>query len=115
MKRAALVAAVAAGLVALACGGAAPTAVDQPTPVAVTEDDVTVTASTGGKIPISGKIAFAGIAPPTRVLVTPGGITHMFDVPVLTSYTGDVAGDVTFTESWTARRTVTPLPRPVRG
>src|SRR5512139_2180167 len=47
MKRTVLLVAVAAGLVALACGGTAPTAVDQPATVAVTQDGGMVTASAG--------------------------------------------------------------------
>jgi hypothetical protein len=47
MKRTVLLVAVAAGLVAFACGGAAPTAVDPPAAVAITQDDGTVTATAG--------------------------------------------------------------------
>lgn len=99
MKRTALLAAVAAGLVALACGGAAPTAVDQPAPVAVTQDDGTVTASAGGKIPISGSFDYAGGGSPSREFTSPGGIIHFFEAPVYTSWTGDLTGDIAFIES----------------
>jgi len=102
MKRVALLAAVAAGLVALACGGAAPTAVDQPAPVAVTQDGGTVAASAGGKILISGFLDFAGAGAPRREFTSPGGIAHFFEIPVYTTFTGDVAGDITFIESGNA-------------
>ena len=75
MKSALSLAAVAAGLVALACGGAGPTAVVQPAPVAVNEDGGTVTASSGGKIPIVGQIVGdCNDLLPSREFVTPGGI-----------------------------------------
>ena len=86
---------------ALVCGGAAPTAVDQPAPVAVTQDGGTVTASAGGKIPISGTLGFVGVGVPMRDFVTPGGIEHFFGWPVQTVFTGSVEGPVTFTENGT--------------
>ena len=102
MRRIVWPAAVAVGLVALACGGSPPTTVDVPGPaVAVTEDGGTVTASAGRKILISGDFAIVGAGEPSRVLVTPGGITHVFSIPADTEFTGAVEGLVTFTESWT--------------
>jgi hypothetical protein len=117
MKKAVLLAAVAAGLVALACGGAAPTAVDQPSPVAVTGDDGTVTASAGGKIPISGTWDYVSQEAPVRDFATPGGIEHFFEVPVHTVFTGSIDGLVTATESGNAVKdfTVVVYRGPVEG
>jgi hypothetical protein len=104
MKRVLSLAAVAAGLVALACGGAGPTAVVQPAPVAVNEEGGTVTASSGGKIPIVGQIVGdCNDLPPSREFVTPGGIDHFFEWPICTTLAGDVASvagqHMWFTES----------------
>lgn len=96
MKAMTVLAAVSA-LVAIACGGAAPTAVDLPAPVAATVDDSGgVTASSGKPIPISGELAFAGQGALT-IRGTPGGILHL-EAPVTTRFSGDVVGDVVFTE-----------------
>lgn len=52
-----------------------------------------VTAST-----VSGTIGIAGGGPPGDVLLTPSGVLHLFDMPVLNHFTGDVEGFVTFYE-----------------
>jgi hypothetical protein len=104
MKRTALLVAVAAGLVALACGGAAPTAVDQPSPVAVTQDGGTVTASAGIKTAaISGTLDFdvndpRNLLPPGRQMTNPDGKYHYWDGDVYDIFAGDVAGPVVFHE-----------------
>jgi hypothetical protein len=104
MKRTALIAAVAAGLVALACGGSTPTAVDQPAPVAITQEGGTVTASAGVvKAAISGTLDMlwdhpGNQLPPGRVLINPDGKFHYWDGDVYDIFAGDVAGPVVFHE-----------------
>jgi len=69
-------------------------------PLAV--DDAPRAAAQGAgveKAAISGTIQFLGIAaPPARTLVTPSGRCHIWGLPVVTTFTGDVAGVVTFYE-----------------
>jgi len=67
-------------------------------PVAV-DDGPRVAAQGAGveKSAISGTIQFAGIAaPPARSFATPSGVCHVWGIPVVTTFTGDVAGVVTF-------------------
>jgi hypothetical protein len=100
MRRIVLLAAVAAALLAIACGGASPTAVGRPAPAAVTQDSGgTVTASTGGKITISGVLDYVDEGVPSRDFVTPSGVDHFFEDPVTTIFSGSIEGYVTFTES----------------
>jgi hypothetical protein len=48
--------------------------------------------------PISGTIANVSIGNPGRLVVTPSGRCHFFDVPVGNFFDGDVVGAVTFHE-----------------
>jgi hypothetical protein len=51
------------------------------------------------KTPISGMVAAAGSTPPGRVVITPSGRCHFWDLPVFTMFTGDVeGGPVTYNE-----------------
>ena len=47
---------------------------------------------------VSGSIGIAGGGPPGDVLVTPSGVCHLFDMPVVNQFTGDVEGLATFHE-----------------
>jgi hypothetical protein len=47
---------------------------------------------------ISGVIQFVSGGPPGMVRVSPGGICHFADNPVVTQYQGDITGTVTFEE-----------------
>jgi len=68
-------------------------------PLAVQADRGVVTRASGvEKAAISGTIQFLGVAPPGRSLVTSSGRCHNWDAPVTTTFTGDVAGVVTFFE-----------------
>ena len=104
MRRAALIAAVAAGLAALACGGASPTAMDQAAPVAVTtsgqaDESGGVTSLAGMKTETAtGTLDYESEGTPGRGVFTPSGMCHLWDYPVYDYFYGDIAGPVTFLE-----------------
>ena len=51
------------------------------------------------KEPIGGEIGLLGLGAPDRTVATPGGMCHLFDVPVFTEFTGDLEGTMTVHES----------------
>ena len=104
MSRTGLLASLAIGLAALACNSSAPTAVDQVPPVAVAQDQGTVTASADvNKAAIKGTLDFdiadpRNLLPPGRQMTNPDGKFHYWDGDVYDLLTGDVAGSVVFHE-----------------
>ena len=66
-------------------------------PVAV-QDQAGNLARTAGveKTPVSGTIQFLSVGPAGRSVTTPSDRCHLWNVPVATTFDGDVAGVVTF-------------------
>lgn len=78
-------------------------ACDQPLPTAVGDDAAAANQSAAYSagmtaVSISGTIGLAGGGPPGNVLITPSAVCHLFDLPVVNYFDGDVEGFVTFHE-----------------
>jgi hypothetical protein len=86
-------------VVTLACDTTQPAAPSvQGMPAAGIQDAAAGHAAGMQQQSIAGVIQFVSGGPPGAVRVSPGGICHLTDNPVVTRYQGDITGSVTFEE-----------------
>lgn len=92
MRKAWMLGPIVAGVIAVACGS-------EP-PMTPTNNELGMVMFQEGmdKTPIAGTIAALGSTAPRRVVETPSGRCHFFDLPVFTESTGDIVGTVEFVE-----------------
>jgi hypothetical protein len=99
--KAALSTIVAAGVLAIGCGGTPPTLPEsgQSIAPAVAGESGGVTALTGMKTATAaGTLDYVSEDPPGRAVVTPSGMCHFWQYPVYDRFDGDISGPVTFFE-----------------